>query len=167
MEKHGLRFLETQHGEQDSETSDNTMVKQIEVHGQRVKLYSQDGGRTWSSNPQSIVAYGQKKKILHLELQNSFQRIDETRDLLPDNSSERDTAKSLTKAKKKNNAHRAVVKVQLARLDTGRCADNAVSGSHARRLDSSGDQVGLLDHGGFHRDGHLRGRRPGPDHLAR
>jgi hypothetical protein len=33
-------------------------------------------------------------------------------------------------------------------------------------LDHSGGQIGLLDHGGFHRDGHPRGHRPQPDHLA-
>ena len=57
------------------------MMKQIEVHGQRVKLYSLDEGRTWSSNPQSIVAYGRRKELSRLELQNSFARIDEIRDL--------------------------------------------------------------------------------------
>lgn len=143
------------------------MTKQIEVHGQRVELYSLDEGRTWSSNPQSIVAYGQRKELLRLELQNSFARIDEMRDLDPDHFSELDTSKSLTKTKEKNHAHSTVDKVQLARLDTGRCVARVVSGGYARRPDHSGDQVGLLDHGGFQRDGHLRGHRPRPDHLAR
>lgn len=40
------------------------MTKQIEIHGRRVQLYSLDGGCTWSSSPQSIVAYGQRKKML-------------------------------------------------------------------------------------------------------
>jgi hypothetical protein len=53
------------------------MTKQIEVHGQRVKVYSLDEGRSWSSSPQSIVAYGQRKTMLRLELQKSFERIDE------------------------------------------------------------------------------------------
>lgn len=52
------------------------MTKQIEIHGQRVQLYSFDDGRTWSSNPQSIVAFGQRKTLLRLELQKSFERID-------------------------------------------------------------------------------------------
>ena len=142
------------------------MMKQIEVHGRRVKLYSPDGGRTWSSNPQSIVAYGQRKELLRLELQNRYAGIDEMRDLDPDNFSELDTPKSLTKAKEKNHARSTVDKVQLARLDTGRCVDRTVSGGYARRLDHSGDQVGLLDHGGFHRDGHPRGHRPRPGYLA-
>ena len=52
------------------------MTKQIEVHGRRVKLYSLDEGRTWSSSPQSIAAYGQRKTMLRLELQKSFERLD-------------------------------------------------------------------------------------------
>jgi hypothetical protein len=53
------------------------MRKQIEIHGQRVKLYSSDKGCTWSSSQQSIVAYGQRKMMLRLELQKRFERIDE------------------------------------------------------------------------------------------
>jgi len=56
------------------------MMKQIEIHGQRIEVYSPDKGRTWSSNPRSIVAYGQRKKMLRLELQNRFERIDEMQD---------------------------------------------------------------------------------------
>lgn len=52
------------------------MTKQIEIHGRRVRLYSLDDGRTWSSSPQSIIAYGQRKTKLRLELQKSFARID-------------------------------------------------------------------------------------------
>ena len=52
------------------------MTKQIEIHGQRVQLYSFDDGRTWSSTTQSIVAFGQRKTLLRLELQKSFERID-------------------------------------------------------------------------------------------
>jgi hypothetical protein len=56
------------------------MKKQIEIHGQHVELYSSDEGHTWSSNPQSIVAYGQRQKILRLELKQRFARIDEMQD---------------------------------------------------------------------------------------
>ena len=56
------------------------MTKQIEIHGQRVKLYSLDEGRTWSSSPQSIVAYGQRKTMLRLELQKRFAHIDAMQD---------------------------------------------------------------------------------------
>ena len=58
------------------EDSENLMTKQIEIHGRRVRLYSLDDGRTWSSSPQSIVAYGQRKTMLRLELQKSFERLD-------------------------------------------------------------------------------------------
>ena len=53
------------------------MKKRIDIHGRRVELYSSDEGRTWSSNPQSIVAYGQRKEILRLELKERFARIDQ------------------------------------------------------------------------------------------
>ena len=53
------------------------MKKRIDIHGQRVQLYSLDEGRTWSSTPQSIVAYGQRKEILRLELKERFARIDQ------------------------------------------------------------------------------------------
>jgi hypothetical protein len=52
------------------------MKKTIDVHGQRVELYSVDEGRTWSSNPQSVVAYEQRQEILRLEIQQKFARID-------------------------------------------------------------------------------------------
>lgn len=56
------------------------MMKQIEIHGQRVQLYSLDGGCTWSSNPQSIAAFGQRKTMLRLELQKRFERMDRLQD---------------------------------------------------------------------------------------
>jgi len=59
------------------------MTKEIEIHGQRVKLYSPDDGRTWSSSPQSIVAYGRRKKTLSLELQKRFEQIDARQDRDP------------------------------------------------------------------------------------
>ena len=64
------------------------MTKQIEIHGQRVALYSPDHGRTWSSSPQSIVAYGQRKKMLRLELQKRFEHIDAMQDPDPNNIAE-------------------------------------------------------------------------------
>ena len=64
------------------------MTKQIEIQGQRVQLYSLDEGLTWSSSPQSIVAYGQRKTMLRLELQKRFARIDGMQDPDPNNSSE-------------------------------------------------------------------------------
>jgi hypothetical protein len=64
------------------------MTKQIEIHGQRVQLYSLDEGLTWSSSQQSIVAYGQRKTMLRLELQKRFARMDGMQDPDPNNSSE-------------------------------------------------------------------------------
>jgi hypothetical protein len=61
------------------------MTKQIEIHGQRLQLYSLDNGHPWSSSPHSIAAYRQRKKILRLELQKSFQRIEEMQDPDPNN----------------------------------------------------------------------------------
>ena len=71
------------------------MMKQIEIHGQRVELYSPDKGRTWSSSPQSIVAYGQRKKMLRLELQKRFARIDAMQDPDPNNISDLEIPMSL------------------------------------------------------------------------
>ena len=59
------------------------MMIQIGIHGQRVKLYSPDGGRTWSSSRQSIVAYWASEKKLRLELPSGFVQIDEMRALDP------------------------------------------------------------------------------------
>jgi hypothetical protein len=56
------------------------MTKQIEIHGQHVQLFSLDEGHTWSSSPQSIVAYGQRQTMLRLELQKRFERIDGMQD---------------------------------------------------------------------------------------
>ena len=64
------------------------MMKRIDIHGQRVELYSLDKGRTWSSSPQSIVAYGQREKMLRLELQKRFARIDAMQDPNPNNITE-------------------------------------------------------------------------------
>jgi hypothetical protein len=71
------------------------MMKQIEIHGQRVELYSPDKGRTWSSSPQSIVAYGQRKKMLRLDLQKRFERMDEMQDPDPNNITELEIPMSL------------------------------------------------------------------------
>ncbi|HEY2988739.1 MAG TPA: hypothetical protein VGL11_13495 [Candidatus Binatia bacterium] len=64
------------------------MLKQIEIKGQQFELYSPDQGRTWSSNPGSLVAYGRRKKTARSELQKSFEHIGEMQDPDPDNLSE-------------------------------------------------------------------------------
>jgi len=56
------------------------MTKQIEIHGQRLQLYRLDEGRTWSRSQQSIVAVGQRKTTLRLDLQKSFERMDVLQD---------------------------------------------------------------------------------------
>ena len=71
------------------------MIKQIEIQGQLIKLYSSDKGRTWSSSPQSIVAYGQRKKTLSLELRKRFELIRATEDLDPKQFRGLETPKSL------------------------------------------------------------------------
>jgi len=71
------------------------MMKQIEIHGQRIELYSPDKGRTWSSNPRAIIAYGQRKKTLRLELQKGFERIDQMQDADPNNFAELEIPRSL------------------------------------------------------------------------
>ena len=72
------------------------MTKKIEIHGMRVQLYSLDKGRTWSSNPQSNVAYGHRKTMLRLELQKRFERIDGMQDPDPNNIAELEIPKSLS-----------------------------------------------------------------------
>jgi len=56
------------------------MKKRIDIGGQRVELYSTDEGRTWSSSPQSIIAYGQRKAMLRAELKQRFARVDATQE---------------------------------------------------------------------------------------
>ena len=60
------------------------MLKQIEIKGQRFELYSPDQGRTWSSNPRSLVAYGRRKRTAWSELQRSFERLRDISDPDPD-----------------------------------------------------------------------------------
>jgi hypothetical protein len=78
-----------------TKAKENFMMKQIEIHGQRVELYSPDKGSTWSSSPQSIVAYGQRKKMLRLDLQKRFERMDEMQDPDPNNITELEIPMSL------------------------------------------------------------------------
>jgi hypothetical protein len=61
------------------------MLKQIEIKGQRFELYSPDRGRTWSSNPRSLVAYGRRKTTARAALQKSFAHVVDVPDLDPDN----------------------------------------------------------------------------------
>lgn len=53
------------------------MLKQIEIRGQRFELYTPDGGRTWSSNPRSIVAYRRRQEAARADLQRRFALMEE------------------------------------------------------------------------------------------
>jgi hypothetical protein len=70
------------------------MIKQVEVHGHRVKLYSLDGGQTWSSSPQSIVAYRHRERLLRRDLQKTFERLGEIPDFDPNTDFELEIHKS-------------------------------------------------------------------------
>ena len=59
------------------------MIKLIDVHGRRVKLYSSDNGRTWSSSPQAIIAYGYRKQLLRGDLQKAFECLPDISDPEP------------------------------------------------------------------------------------
>lgn len=71
------------------------MIKQIEIYRQRVQLYSLDNGHTWSSSQQSIVAYGQRKKMSRLELQKCFECIGEFPDPDPNSVAELEVPMSI------------------------------------------------------------------------
>jgi hypothetical protein len=73
------------------------MTKQIEIHGQPVQLYSLDEGHTWSSSRESIIAYGQRKTTLRLELQKRFERVDGLQYPDPNNTAELEIPMSLAR----------------------------------------------------------------------
>jgi hypothetical protein len=75
------------------------MIKQIEIHGQRVKLYSADKGHTWSSSSQSVVAYGQRKQMLGSELQQRFEQMDAMQDRDPENFTQIETSQKSQKGR--------------------------------------------------------------------
>ena len=45
------------------------MIKRIEIHGQRIKLYSVDYGHTLTTSPQAVLVYKSRQQLLRLELQ--------------------------------------------------------------------------------------------------
>lgn len=53
------------------------MLKQVEIHGQRFELYTPDGGRTWASNPRSIVAFRRRREQAVAELRKKLELIDD------------------------------------------------------------------------------------------
>ena len=51
------------------------MLKQIELQGKRFEACSIDGGRTWSSDPRSLVAYKRRREQARAELRKLFDQI--------------------------------------------------------------------------------------------
>lgn len=51
------------------------MLKQIEVHGHRFEFCSVDGGRTWSSDFRSLVAYKRRQTRARAEAQKAVERM--------------------------------------------------------------------------------------------
>src|SRR5512134_1125463 len=74
---------------------ENTMVKQIEIYGQRIEVYSPDKGRTWSSSPRAFAAYDRRKKTARLDLKKGFETIDEMQDPDPNSFAELELPESL------------------------------------------------------------------------
>lgn len=65
----------------------SAMMKQIELYGQCFELYSADGGRTWSSDPRSIVAYEQRRELALAGVREAFGRMrDEIGDADPNDN---------------------------------------------------------------------------------
>jgi hypothetical protein len=142
------------------------MMKEIGVQGRQVKLYSEDGGLTWSSSPQAIIAYGQRKKKLRLELQRSFAEIDEKRDLDSDNFTECETTKDVTTATEKVHAPSIGKKIRRVRLGA-QPFHHAVSGRAAKTLDATAKQVEVSEPQQFFRNKYSHGQRPRLQQLIR
>ncbi len=53
------------------------MLKQIELHGRRFEFCSTDGGRTWSSDPRSLIAFRKRQERARAELRKRFEEVDE------------------------------------------------------------------------------------------
>lgn len=53
------------------------MLKQIEVYGQRFEFCSLDGGRTWSSDLRSLVAYKRRRESACAAAQRALARMQE------------------------------------------------------------------------------------------
>ncbi len=53
------------------------MLKQIECYGRRFEFCSTDGGRTWSSDPRSLIAFRKRQERARAELQKRFEEVDD------------------------------------------------------------------------------------------
>lgn len=73
------------------------MIKEIEIHGQRVKLYSTDEGHTWTSSPQAPLPSGPIETMQRLELQKRLERIDGRRNWDPNDGAEFDIPRNFNR----------------------------------------------------------------------
>lgn len=53
------------------------MLKQAELYGQRFEFRSIDGGRTWSSDPRSLIAFKKRQERAFADVQKRFELMDE------------------------------------------------------------------------------------------
>ncbi len=53
------------------------MLRQIEICGQRFELRTLDDGRTWASDPRSLIAYRRRQEAARLDLQKRFAMMEE------------------------------------------------------------------------------------------
>ncbi len=53
------------------------MMKQVEIQGQRFELCTIDGGRTWSSNALSLVAFRRRQEAARGDLRKRFEMMNE------------------------------------------------------------------------------------------
>jgi len=61
------------------------LIRQIEIHGQRFEFCSTDGGRTWSTDPRSLIAYRRRQERARTEVRKRFEEMEEEiRSLDPD-----------------------------------------------------------------------------------
>jgi hypothetical protein len=51
------------------------MLKQVELQGKRFEFCSVDGGRTWSSDPRSLIAYKRRRERARADLRKMFDHI--------------------------------------------------------------------------------------------
>jgi hypothetical protein len=61
------------------------MLKQVELHGERFECFSLDGGRTWSSDARSLIAYKRRQEKARTDLRKEFEQVaDEAAEPEPD-----------------------------------------------------------------------------------
>lgn len=53
------------------------MLKQVEFHGKRFEFCSVDGGRTWSTDPRSLIAFKRRQEVAREELRKRFEGVAE------------------------------------------------------------------------------------------